>query len=205
VRTPPHITRRDSLGVPAQALGIALGRLPRAWVGPLAATLRRLTIPDLAPYGLPLPREHLGEQFARTGTIPILDVGFVDAVRTGRVEVVAAVTGFDAREAPVHHQSRLAVDVVLAATGFRAGLEPLVGHLGVLGRRGLPDHTDGGPSLPGLWFVGFTPTLGGQLREGSLAARRVATALAAELSRGMETVRRVDDDPDRVTGPDLAQ
>jgi hypothetical protein len=35
--------------------------------------------------------------------------------------------------------------------------------------------------LPGLWFVGFTPTLGGQLREGSIAARKVATAVAASL------------------------
>jgi hypothetical protein len=33
--------------------------------------------------------------------------------------------------------------------------------------------------LPGLWFVGFVPTLGGQLREGSIAARKVAQDVAA--------------------------
>jgi len=69
---------------------------------------------------------------------------------------------------------------VIAATGFRAGLDELVGHLGVLGPRGLPVEKDGPPALPGLWFVGFTPTLGGQLREGSIAARKVAQSVAAE-------------------------
>jgi hypothetical protein len=51
----------------------------------------------------------------------------------------------------------------------------------VLGPRGLPAKTDGEPVLPGLWFVGFMPTLGGQLREGSIAARKVAAAVAASL------------------------
>ena len=47
------------------------------------------------------------------------------------------------------------------------------------GRVGLPLKTDGEPALPGLWFVGFVPTLGGQLREGSLAARKVAESVLA--------------------------
>ncbi|HEY1277835.1 MAG TPA: NAD(P)/FAD-dependent oxidoreductase, partial [Thermoleophilaceae bacterium] len=50
VRTPPHITRRDSFGIPAQALGITLGHLPPRWAGAIAAGFRRLTIPDLEPY-----------------------------------------------------------------------------------------------------------------------------------------------------------
>jgi hypothetical protein len=72
---------------------------------------------------------------------------------------------------------------VIAATGFRAGLEELVGHLGVHDDRGLPERKDGEPALPGLWFVGFTPTLGGQLRDGSIAARKVVAALARAASR----------------------
>jgi hypothetical protein len=66
-----------------------------------------------------------------------------------------------------------------SAQELRVGLDGLVGHLGVLGPRGLPLETDGPPALPGLWFVGFVPTLGGQLREGSIAAGKVAAAVAA--------------------------
>jgi putative flavoprotein involved in K+ transport len=205
VRTPPQIVRRATLGIPAQLLGMAIRKLPPDWVDPFTKAQRRVAIPDLSVQGLPRPEHGVRTAFLTTGTTPILDVGIVDAVRRGRVEVVAAVEGFDGADVLLADGSRIRPDAVVAATGFRAGLEPLVGELGVLGRRGLPEKTDGEPALPGLWFVGFTPTLGGQLREGSLAARRVAAALAAEVSRGMEPVGRVDDDPDGVPGPDLAQ
>jgi cation diffusion facilitator CzcD-associated flavoprotein CzcO len=207
VRTPPQIVRRSTLGIPAQLLGMAIRKLPPDWVDPFTQAQRRVAIPDLSAQGLPRPEHGVRTAFLTTGTTPILDVGIVDAVRRGRVEVVAAVEGFDDADVLLADGSRIRPDVVIAATGFRAGLEPLVGQLGVLGRRGLPEKTDGEPALPGLWFVGFTPTLGGQLREGSIAARRVARALqlATQLSGGMEAVRRVDDDPDGVPGPDLAQ
>jgi putative flavoprotein involved in K+ transport len=205
VRTPPQIVRRATLGIPAQLLGMAIRKLPPDWVDPFTMWQRKIAIPDLSGQGLPRPPHGVRTSFITTGTTPILDVGIVDAVKRGRVEVVAAVEGFDAEEVLLADGSRIAPDVVIAATGFRAGLDELVAGLDVLGPRGLPTKTDGEPVLPGLWFVGFVPTLGGQLREGSIAARKVAQALAAELAGRMQPVGRVDDDPDRVTGPDLAQ
>jgi putative flavoprotein involved in K+ transport len=205
VRTPPQIVRRATLGVPAQLLGMAIRKMPPDWVDPFTMWQRKVAIPDLSARGLPRPTQGVRTSFLATGTTPILDVGIVDAVRRGRVEVVAAVEGFDGDDVLLADGSRIRPDVVIAATGFRAGLDGLVGHLRVLGPGGLPAKTDGEPALPGLWFVGFTPTLGGQLREGSIAARKVAAALAAELRGGMEPVRGVDDDADGVPGPDLAQ
>jgi cation diffusion facilitator CzcD-associated flavoprotein CzcO len=179
VRTPPQIVRRATAGVPAQLIGMAIKRMPPHWVDPISKTQRKLSIPDLAAQGLPRPEQGIRSAFVATGTTPILDVGIVDAVRRGRVQVVAAVEGFDGADVVLADGSRVAPDAVIAATGFRAGLDGLVGHLGVLGPRGLPLETDGTPALPGLWFVGFVPTLGGQLREGSIAAGKVAAAVAA--------------------------
>ena len=205
VRTPPQIVRRATLGIPAQLLGMAIRKMPPDWVDPFTIWQRKVAIPDLSAQGLPRPSHGVRTSFITTGTTPILDVGIVDAVRRGRVEVVAAVEAFDDGDVLLADGSRIAPDVVIAATGFRAGLDELVAGLDVLGPRGLPKKTDGEPVLPGLWFVGFVPTLGGQLREGSIAARKVAQALAAELSGRMQPVGRVDDDPDRMPGPDLAQ
>jgi putative flavoprotein involved in K+ transport len=177
VRTPPQIVRRATAGVPAQLLGMAIKHLPAHWVDPITMTQRKLSIPDLAAQGLPRPEHGVRASFNATGTSPILDVGIVDAVKHRRVEIVAAVEGFDGADVLLADGSRIAPDAVIAATGFRAGLEELVGHLDVLTPRGLPAKTDGEPALPGLWFVGFSPTLGGQLREGSIAARKVAAAI----------------------------
>lgn len=181
VRTPPQILRRATAGIPAQAIGIAIRHMPPHWVDPISKTQRKLSIPDLSAQGLPRPEHGVRTSFITTGTTPVLDVGIVDAVRKGRVEVVAAVDGFDDADVLLADGSRYAPDAVIAATGFRAGLDDLVGHLDVLAPSGLPVKTDGEPSLPGLWFVGFRPTLGGQLREGTIAARKVAAAVAASL------------------------
>jgi putative flavoprotein involved in K+ transport len=103
-------------------------------------------------------------------------------VQNGRVEIVAAVEAFDGADVVLADGERIRPETIVAATGYRAGLDGLVGHLGVLNGRGLPNETDGVPALPGLWFVGMQPTLGGQLREGSIAARNVAAAVAASRS-----------------------
>jgi putative flavoprotein involved in K+ transport len=186
VRTPPQIVRRATAGIPAQLIGMAIRHLPPDWVDPISKTQRKLSIPDLAAHGLPRPEHGIRTAFLATGVTPILDVGIVGAVRRGLVEVVGAVAGFDGAEVLLVDGSRIDPGAVIAATGFRAGLESLAGHLGVLGPRGLPTHTDGEPALPGLWFVGFVPTLGGQLREGSIAAAKVAANVAASLRAAVQ-------------------
>jgi cation diffusion facilitator CzcD-associated flavoprotein CzcO len=183
VRTPPSIVRRDTLGFPSQVLGIATAHLPVSVVDRIASTLRRISIPDLAPYGLPAPDRPYSE-FLRRRVIPILDVGLVEAVRSGRVRVVAALERFEDGAARLGDGSRLDVDAVIAATGYRTGLEPLVGHLGVLDDRGVPlvhaaqEH----PGAPGLHFVGYQVTLGGTFRLVGIEAKQLARAVAATRS-----------------------
>ena len=180
VRTTPHIVRRDTAGIPTQALGILLGKLPRRTVDPIARTLRRISLPDLAAKGLPA-KEHPISSFVRHPRIPIVDVGIVAAVERGDVEVVPAVEAFEGAEVVLAGGRRLRPDVVLAATGFRPALEPLVGHLGVLDAHGRPlvHVADEHPDAPGLHFVGFTPSLGGALRRISWESQTLARAVAA--------------------------
>jgi putative flavoprotein involved in K+ transport len=180
VRTPPSIVRRDTLGFPSQALGIATAHLPVPVVDRIAATMRRVSIPDLAAQGLPAP-EHPYSEFLHRRVIPILDVGIVDAVRSGRVRVVPALERFDEGDVVLADGSRLEVDAVIAATGYRPALEPLVGHLGVLDECGVPvvhgarEH----PDAPGLYFVGYEVLLGGAFRLAGIRARQLARAVGS--------------------------
>ena len=180
VRTLPNIVRRDTVGFPSQVLGVATEHLPVPVVDRIGSGLRRISVPDLAPYGLPAP-ERPYTDFLRRRVIPILDVGLVDAVRTGRVRVVAALERFEGRSAVLAGGGSVEVDAVIAATGFRTGLVPLVGHLGVLDGRGEPlahgaqEH----PAAAGVHFVGYRVTLGGTLRHAGIQAKQLARAVAA--------------------------
>lgn len=180
VRTPPAIVRRDTAGIPTQLLGIASSHLPVSVADRVATTMRRIAFPDLAALGLPAPQRPYSE-FLRRRVIPVIDVGIVDAIRSGRVRVVADVERLDGEAVVLVDGSRAAVDVLVAATGFRTGLEPLVGHLGVLDERGVP-LVHGAEELaeaPGLHFVGYDVTLGGMLRVIGGQARRLAGVVAA--------------------------
>ena len=76
--------------------------------------------------------------------------------------------------------SRVEMDAVIAATGFRTGLEPLVGHLGVLNANGRPlvRDVEEPANAPGLHFVGFEVSLGGLLRRAGIEAKQLAQAVA---------------------------
>jgi putative flavoprotein involved in K+ transport len=177
VRTPPHIVRRDTLGFPSQVMGIAAAHLPVGLADAIAATVRRVSLPDLAAQGLPAqPAPY--SYFLRRRAIPILDVGIVDAVRDGRVRVVGPMDRFEPGAAVLADGAQVEVDAVIAATGFRPGLEPLVGHLGVLDTRGSPTvhGADEHPGAPGLHFVGYRVSLGGAFRLAAIEARRVGEA-----------------------------
>jgi putative flavoprotein involved in K+ transport len=174
VRTPPNILRRDVKGFPIQLLGIVFRRLPPRLLDPLILGLERATIPDLSSCGLPRPKAPFS-QFRRTGTVPIFDVGFVDAVRDGVIEVVSGVTALDGRAVVLADGSRVFPDVVVAATGYDPGLEPLVGHLTAIGERGIPSPR------PRLHFIGMRIAISGFLHEVGIDARQIARNVAREL------------------------
>ncbi|MFE1858769.1 flavin-containing monooxygenase [Streptomyces anandii] len=179
VRTAPHIVRRSTAGWAAQYTGVLCRRLPVALVDRLARPLARLSVPDLSAHGLPRPDTGLYSR-VNEGSIPVQDVGLIDAVRRGRVEVVAAVDGFEDGKVVLADGSRIEPDAVIAATGYVRALEGLVGHLGVLDPRGRPSvhgaHTP--PGAPGLYFTGFTNPISGMFRELAIDAERIAKAIA---------------------------
>ncbi|GHB43428.1 monooxygenase [Streptomyces cirratus] len=179
VRTAPHIVRRSTAGWPAQRTGILVRRLPVRLVDRLGALVAKASVPDLSAYGLPRPATGLYSR-VKEGAIPVQDVGLIDAVRRGAVEPVAAVAAFDGDAVVLADGSRIAPDVVIAATGYRRALEGLVGHLGVLDERGRPlaHGARTAAQAPGLHFTGFTNPISGMLRELALDAERIAKAVA---------------------------
>jgi cation diffusion facilitator CzcD-associated flavoprotein CzcO len=190
VRTPPNILLRSIGGLPGDPAAMLLLHLPPRVADAPMALLRRLVLGDLTRYGLPAPGEGPFQRLARSGEGPaIVDREVLAAIKAGRLEVVAGVTGLDERGARLGDGSRADVESIIAATGYRTGLPALVGHLGVLDDRGRPYDTVAGQAPSGLWFIGFRAgpgqigALGGQ-------ARRLATAIDHQFRPSPRASRR---------------
>jgi cation diffusion facilitator CzcD-associated flavoprotein CzcO len=182
VRTPPHIVLREKYGIPSLALGVLFRHLPPVVFDRIAAQVRKADIGDLSAYGLRTPTDGLYERILRDDSIPMIDVGFIDALKAGRIVVTPAVEGFAGDYVCLADGSRRRADVVIAATGYRRALEPLVGHLGVLADDGRPRVRGGAtdPAAPRMWFTGFTNPISGMFRELGIDAKRIARAVVRD-------------------------
>lgn len=198
VRTPPNIVLREAGGIPTQVTGVLMRHVPPPIADRLVRPVQRMTIGDLSEYGLPDPPEGVYTRVRRDDVIPIIDVGLIRALKERQVEIAAAVEGFDGKDVLLADGSRIAPEAVIAATGYRRGLERLVGHLGVLGANGRPDVHGGRThsSAPGLYFLGYTNPVSGMFLEIGIDARRIARAVR----RDREGRVHIDDrrEPDRV-------
>jgi len=112
---------------------------------------------------------------------PAIDNGFIAAIRAGKIQVYPQIASFDNNEVVFDDNSRLTPNIVITATGYQCGLEPLVGHLGLLKDNGRPliSGSMQHPQAPGLWLAVMTPPMGGALRAIRKAAGPVALAIVA--------------------------
>jgi NADPH-dependent 2,4-dienoyl-CoA reductase/sulfur reductase-like enzyme len=120
---------------------------------------------------------HGGLSAAPATDCPVLifDVGFIDAVHTGLIEVVAGVTAFDGRAVVLADGSSIFPDALVAATGYYPGLEPLIGHLTAIRAQGIPS------SQPCLHFIGMRIPISGFLHEVGMDGQQIAGNVAREL------------------------
>jgi cation diffusion facilitator CzcD-associated flavoprotein CzcO len=182
-RTPPNIVLRTGPGgLPGDLVAVTLLHLPVRLADAFTRAGRRMDLGDLSEYGLPVPDEGVFARLRRTGAVPaIVDREVIDAIKDGRIEVVRGVEALDRAAVRLADGRSLEPEALVAATGYRRGLEPLVGHLGVLDARGMPRAAGPVPAIRGLRFVGYT-SRPGALGYMSKEAKRAARAIAGELA-----------------------
>jgi cation diffusion facilitator CzcD-associated flavoprotein CzcO len=183
VRTPPNIIPRQLGPIPTTLLGIANDFLPAPLADPLNSLIQKTTIGDLSEYGLPAAPGGVVAQMRTTDVVPTIDVGMVDHLRAGRIDVVPEVIGFTDSGVRLGDASLIEPDLVIAATGYRRSIDDLVGHLGVL-ENGRPTVRGGSthPNDPSMYFVGLSNPMKGLLFQINLDARAAAKAIASSLN-----------------------
>lgn len=185
VRTPPNILLRQGPGpVPGDLIGTWLWHLPIRLADRIARFARRMDLGDMTEYGLPAPEREVFADLRMRGKVPaIVDAEVIEAIKDGRIEVVAAVESLDSSGVELADGTRVEPESVICATGYRRELEPLLGHLGVLGERGMPTAIGPRPAAEGLRFIGYLQRPGGLGYMGK-EARRAARAIQRELRGG---------------------
>ncbi|MEL6799225.1 MAG: NAD(P)/FAD-dependent oxidoreductase [Pseudomonadota bacterium] len=185
VRYGPAVVPKRIFGYPIHGLARIFAALPNAVLDPAFKLTERLFLGDLRRYGLTSHPDGGSTRLLRDGVTFAIDDGFVAALKAGRFRIVPRVEGFSGDTVALADGSICRLDVVIAATGYRSGLEPLLGHLDVLDENGRPHHPMGerDPKRPGLWFAGFKPIYTGFFDAAGIAASRIATGVAADARR----------------------
>ncbi|RUX48857.1 MAG: NAD(P)/FAD-dependent oxidoreductase [Mesorhizobium sp.] len=159
-----------------------MARLPVRLADWAMALTQRLVFGDLSKFGL--PRAPLGgaSRLGSDYTAIASDDGAVDAIRAGRVIVVPQVREFTRDGVILDDGQTITPDVVIAATGYRTGLEPMLGQLGVLDGKGVPlfNGADSDPKLPGLWFTGMRPSIRGCFANARIQGAAIARKIAGQ-------------------------
>jgi putative flavoprotein involved in K+ transport len=181
MRSPPNVFPRDWLGVPLGPMVLLAEHCPARATDLVGRFIQWQVYGNLSRFGVPRAPVGFMTAFRRAGINPAVDDGFIGALKAGRARVVGEVDRLVREGAVLVGGAELPVDSVICATGYRRGLERLVGHLDVLDDGGVPRFTDGAPSdprAPGLYFAGFRVALSGSIRLSAKQAHRIATAIA---------------------------
>lgn len=181
VRSPLNIVRRDVFGRPSQLSGIMLDRLPPRLGDAVASFLRDRTVGDLRPWGIETPRRSPLRQLRLEGRTPVIDIGTVDAIRRGVIQVRPGIERLEADGVVFTDGRAERFDAVLLATGFDADVQSMFPSTALpVDDRGLPRELVGRGERAGLAFVGFDiRQAGGLLRTIAAQAEEVAQALSA--------------------------
>ncbi|MBN9220100.1 MAG: NAD(P)/FAD-dependent oxidoreductase [Mesorhizobium sp.] len=161
-----------------------MASLPLRVADAAIAATQRLVFGDLTRLGMP-PAPAGGASRLTSDYVAIAaDDGAVAAIKSGKITVVPAIREFTRGGVILADGRQIDPDIVIAATGYRTGLEHMVGNLGVLDEKGVPLFNGGeaDPKLPGLWFTGMRPSIRGCFANAGILAKAIAGRVARSSS-----------------------
>ena len=181
VRSPVNVLPRDILGVPVALTARIAGLLPPPVADAITAPVRRVLRGNLQSFGLRPPSYGPLTQIAKTGRIPLIDVGTIALIRKGRIAVRPGIDHFVEDGVVFSDGRRETFDAVILATGYRAGLDSFLDVEGVLDERGNP-RRDVQSWPDGLHLCGFTVVADGLLHHIAREARQISAQIAHLIS-----------------------
>ncbi|KAJ6318827.1 hypothetical protein OIU76_014225 [Salix suchowensis] len=179
VRSSVHVLPREILGRSTFELAVTMMKwLPLWMVDKILLLFSRLILGNLEKYGLSRPC--LGPlQLKNTrGKTPVLDIGALEKVRSGKIKVVPGIKRFYRGKVELVNGEILQIDSVILATGYRSNVPSWLKENEFFSEDGIPKNQfpDGWKGNAGLYAVGFT-------KRGLSGASLDAISVASDIAR----------------------
>jgi cation diffusion facilitator CzcD-associated flavoprotein CzcO len=185
VRSPSVVVPRDIIGITALTIARWLSVFPPKVGDWLSKPILGMTVGDLSRLGIPKSASGPLEQIAAQQKIPMLDVGTIDAMRSGEIKARPGIDRFTEKGVIFTGGNSEPFDAVIFATGFEPGVDRILDSTeGVLDEHGRPLVSGGVTAEPGLFFCGFVEPPTGRLRSIGIEAEQIADLIAADVGSG---------------------
>jgi indole-3-pyruvate monooxygenase len=179
VRSAVNVIPREILGISSISVSLTQTRLPASVADRLNAPLLRMTIGDITSLGLRKLPYGPSTQVREHGQIPLIDIGTIDLIRSGRIRVRPGIERFTEDGAVFEDGTTETFDAVVLATGYRPRVDEFVEAPDTFDDEGSPLASGTESAAQGLYYCGFHVSPTGMVREAGLEARRIARAIAS--------------------------
>ncbi|KAI4349602.1 hypothetical protein L6164_010168 [Bauhinia variegata] len=174
VRSPVHFLSRDMM----YYASVLFNYLSPSTVEKLLVIVSRLVYGDMSKYGIPKPSEGPFTMKMKYGKFPIIDLGTVNKIKSGEIQVLAAeIESIRGNEVLFKDGKSLPFDSIIFCTGFKRSTQKWLKDDHLLNEDGFPNH-----SFPNHWKGEMGVYCVGLSRRGFYGANMDAENIAKDIS-----------------------
>ncbi|WZZ84034.1 hypothetical protein YC2023_104606 [Brassica napus] len=178
VRSSVHVLPREILGKSTFELGVTMMKWMPVWLADKTLLfLARIVLGDTDKYGLKRPKLGPLELKNLEGKTPVLDIGALPKIRSGKIKIVPGIIKFGRGKVELVDGRVLEIDSVILATGYRSNVPSWLKDNDFFSDDGIPKNPfpNGWKGEAGLYAVGFT-------RKGLFGASLDAMSVAHDIA-----------------------
>ncbi|GAB4854149.1 Probable indole-3-pyruvate monooxygenase YUCCA4 [Ancistrocladus abbreviatus] len=201
VRNSVHVLPREMFGFSTFGIGVALNKwLPLKLVDKFLLFVANFTLGNTDRLGLRRPKTGPIQLKNATGKTPVLDVGALSLIKSGKIKVMEGVKEITRKGAKFVDGQEGDFDSIILATGYKSNVPAWLKDREFFSDEGMPKtpFPNGWKGERGLYAVGFT-------RRGLLGASSDAFKIARDIADQWRTIedrsmslRRCNEDHDRL-------
>ncbi|CAH2038925.1 unnamed protein product [Thlaspi arvense] len=178
VRSAVHVLPREIFGKSTFEIGVTMMKWMPVWLADKTLLLlARIVLGNTDKYGLKRPKIGPLELKNKEGKTPVLDIGALPKIRSGKIKIVPGIIKFGKGKVELVDGRVLEIDSVILATGYRSNVPSWLKDNDFFSDDGIPKNPfpNGWKGEAGLYAVGFT-------RKGLFGASLDAMSVAHDIA-----------------------